>query len=156
MWLSGLLSSLSALSVSPLTSFGRLNTASACDSADGQAQISSIARLGTCVMSIFNCGEHVATRVHLPAASGNDYQKERQFKKINSQKDSIEVPAVRSGKQIVLKNTDVLVGDVLLLNTGDKVTSTDATLSTHAYERQSCLKSIVSSTAHGSYTRNTG
>ncbi|CAK0781476.1 hypothetical protein CVIRNUC_005383 [Coccomyxa viridis] len=54
-------------------------------------------------------------------ASGNDYQKERQFKKINSQKDSIEVPAVRSGKQIVLKNTDVLVGDVLLLNTGDKV-----------------------------------
>ena len=71
--------------------------------------------------------------MYLPAASGNDYQKERQFKKINSQKDSIEVPAVRSGKQIVLKNTDVLVGDVLLLNTGDKVTSADATLLTHAF-----------------------
>ena len=28
---------------------------------------------------------------------------------------------VRSGKQIVVKNTDVIVGDVLLLNTGDKV-----------------------------------
>ena len=55
------------------------------------------------------------------AASGNDYQKERQFKKINSQKDSIEVAMVRSGKQIVVKNTDVIVGDVLLLNTGDKV-----------------------------------
>ena len=58
---------------------------------------------------------------HACAASGNDYQKERQFKKINSQKNSIEVAVVRSGKQIVVKNTDVLVGDVLLLNTGDKV-----------------------------------
>ena len=57
----------------------------------------------------------------LRAASGNDYQKERQFKKINSQKDSIEVAMVRSGKQTVVKNTDVVVGDVLLLNTGDKV-----------------------------------
>ena len=75
----------------------------------------------------------LVTRVRLPAASGNDYQKERQFKKINSQKDSIEVATVRSGKQIVLKNTDVLVGDILLLNTGDKVTGTDATLSTHVY-----------------------
>ena len=55
------------------------------------------------------------------AASGNDYQKERQFKKINSQKDSIEVAVVRSGKQTVVKNTDIIVGDVLLLNTGDKV-----------------------------------
>ena len=57
------------------------------------------------------------------AASGNDYQKERQFKKINSQKDSIEVAMVRGGKQTVVKNTDVIVGDVLLLNTGDKVGS---------------------------------
>ena len=81
--------------------------------------------------------------MYLPAASGNDYQKERQFKKINSQKDSIEVPAVRSGKQIVLKNTDVLVGDVLLLNTGDKVTSADATLLTHAFLWQSCLQISV-------------
>ena len=47
------------------------------------------------------------------AASGNDYQKERQFKKINSQKDSIEVAMVRGGKQTVVKNTDVVVGDVL-------------------------------------------
>lgn len=57
------------------------------------------------------------------AASGNDYQKERQFKKINSQKDSIEVAMVRGGKQTVVKNIDVVVGDVLLLDTGDKVGS---------------------------------
>ena len=79
-------------------------------------------RLGFCALSTFNLDGCIGLRAHPPAASGNDYQKERQFKKINSQKDSIEVPAVRSGKQIVLKNTDVLVGDVLLLNTGDKVT----------------------------------
>ena len=95
--------------------------------------------MGTCVPSTFNLDKLIDMKVHPPAASGNDYQKERQFKKINSQKDSIEVPAVRSGKQIVLKNTDVLVGDVLLLNTGDKVSITDATLLTHAFHSRPCL-----------------
>ena len=98
----------------------------------GQASVCSLP-------STFYRNEHTGTRGYLSAASGNDYQKERQFKKINSQKDSIEVPAVRSGKQIVLKNTDVLVGDILLLNTGDKVTSTDATLLTHAFHWRPCL-----------------
>jgi magnesium-transporting ATPase (P-type) len=28
---------------------------------------------------------------------------------------------VRGGKQLVVKNTDIIVGDVLLLNTGDKI-----------------------------------
>ena len=97
-----------------------------------------------------SCDVRIGTTVRLPAASGNDYQKERQFKKINSQKDSIEVAAVRSGKQIVLKNTDVLVGDVLLLNTGDKVTGTDAPLSTHVFPRRPYPTSTAESTARGS------
>ena len=55
------------------------------------------------------------------AATGNDYQKDRQFQKINSEKDSIDVAVVRGGKQLVVPNVDILVGDVMLLNTGDKV-----------------------------------
>lgn len=57
----------------------------------------------------------------LGAATGNDYQKDLQFRKINSQKDSIDVAVVRGGKQIMMKNTDILVGEVMLLNTGDKI-----------------------------------
>ena len=55
------------------------------------------------------------------AATGNDYQKDRQFQKINSEKDSIDVAVVRGGKQLVVPNTDILVGEVMLLSTGDKV-----------------------------------
>ena len=57
----------------------------------------------------------------LRAATGNDYQKDLQFRKINSQKNSIEVAVVRGGKQTMVKNTDIVVGDIMLLNTGDKV-----------------------------------
>ena len=59
--------------------------------------------------------------IHACAATGNDYQKDRQFQKINSEKDSIDVAVVRGGKQLVVPNVDILVGDVMLLNTGDKV-----------------------------------
>ena len=53
----------------------------------------------------------------------NDYQKDKQFQKINSEKDIIDVAVVRGGKQLVVPNVDILVGDVVLLSTGDKVSS---------------------------------
>ena len=57
----------------------------------------------------------------LRAASGNDYQKDQQFRKLNKEKDSIEVKAVRGGVECLVTNTDVVVGDILLLDTGDKL-----------------------------------
>ncbi|KAK9840937.1 hypothetical protein WJX81_001285 [Elliptochloris bilobata] len=54
-------------------------------------------------------------------ASGNDYQKDQQFRKLNKEKDSIEVKAVRGGLECLVTNTDVVVGDILLLDTGDKL-----------------------------------
>ncbi len=60
---------------------------------------------------------------HERAATGNDYQKDRQFRKINSAKDTIDVAVVRGGKQLVVSNVDVVVGDVMLLDTGDKARS---------------------------------
>lgn len=48
----------------------------------------------------------------------NDYQKDLQFRKLNAQKDVIDVKAVRSGKTVLIKNNDIVVGDVLVLDTG--------------------------------------
>ncbi len=41
--------------------------------------------------------------------AGNDYQKELQFKKLNAQKDVIEVKVIRSGEEQLVTNSDVVV-----------------------------------------------
>ena len=51
----------------------------------------------------------------------NDYQKDLKFRKLNAQKDVIEVKVIRGGNTILVKNSEVVVGDVLLLDTGDKI-----------------------------------
>jgi hypothetical protein len=48
----------------------------------------------------------------------NDYQKDLQFRKLNAQKDVIDVKVIRSGKTLVIKNNEIVVGDILLLDTG--------------------------------------
>lgn len=53
----------------------------------------------------------------------NDYQKDQQFRKLNAQKEVFDVSVIRDGKEMLVKNTDLLVGDVLVLNTGDRVTA---------------------------------
>lgn len=44
-----------------------------------------------------------------------------QFQKLNAQKDAIEVKVLRNGKEALIPNTDMLVGDVAILDTGDKI-----------------------------------
>lgn len=51
----------------------------------------------------------------------NDYQKDLQFRKLNAQKDVIEVKVLRNGVEQLVGNEELVVGDVLLLDTGDKV-----------------------------------
>lgn len=51
----------------------------------------------------------------------NDYQKERQFAKLNKKKQSRDVKVVRSGKTIELSVFDILVGDVIHLEPGDMI-----------------------------------
>ena len=53
--------------------------------------------------------------------SCNDYQKELQFRKLNAEKDSIMVKVLRDGSEALVSNEDVVVGDIMLLDTGDKV-----------------------------------
>ena len=53
-----------------------------------------------------------------PTAALNDYQKDLQFRKLNAQKDVIDIKVVRGGKTKVVKNNELVVGDILLLDTG--------------------------------------
>lgn len=55
------------------------------------------------------------------AGAINDYQKDLQFKKLNAQKDVIEVKVLRGGEEQLVGNEEIVVGDILLLDTGDKV-----------------------------------
>ncbi|KAK0742473.1 hypothetical protein B0T21DRAFT_361461 [Apiosordaria backusii] len=51
----------------------------------------------------------------------NDFQKERQFAKLNKKKQDRVVRAIRSGKTVEISVFDVLVGDVLHLEPGDLI-----------------------------------
>lgn len=56
----------------------------------------------------------------LPGAF-NDWGKDRQFQELNALQEVIEVKVVRGGQQVIVPNTNVVVGDLLLLEAGDKV-----------------------------------
>jgi Ca2+-transporting ATPase len=51
----------------------------------------------------------------------NDYQKERQFVKLNKKKEERFVKVIRSGKAQEISVYDVLVGDLMLLEPGDLI-----------------------------------
>lgn len=63
----------------------------------------------------------VAVGVVSLVGAGNDYQKDLQFKKLNAAKDVYDVKVVRKGAEALVPNTAIVVGDVLMLDTGDKV-----------------------------------
>lgn len=51
----------------------------------------------------------------------NDWQKERQFIKLNRKKDDRQVKLIRSGKTVEISVHDIMAGDVMLLEPGDMV-----------------------------------
>jgi len=55
------------------------------------------------------------------AGAGNDFQKDKQFKKLNAVKDTIKVKVIRAGNEVLVSNFEVVVGDLLVLDTGDKI-----------------------------------
>ncbi len=88
-------------------------------------------------MQYITTGETSIHRVGLPVAATlkavaegdacccvgalNDYQKDQQFRKLNAQKDKIMVKVTRAGHMQLVENTEVVVGDLLMLDTGDKI-----------------------------------
>jgi Ca2+-transporting ATPase len=63
----------------------------------------------------------VAIVIVVVVGSLNDYQKERQFVKLNKKKQDRKVNVIRSGKSQEISVFDILVGDVVLLEPGDMV-----------------------------------
>ena len=59
------------------------------------------------------CSKLHACAVDTPAVkwagAGNDYQKDRQFRKLNAQKDIIEIKVLRGGEEQLIANTDLVV-----------------------------------------------
>ncbi|KAK1980057.1 calcium-translocating P-type ATPase [Colletotrichum cereale] len=61
----------------------------------------------------------VAITIVVVVGSLNDWQKERQFRKLNQKKEDRVVKVIRSGKPANLSVHEILVGDVMLLEQGD-------------------------------------
>ncbi|CAI7631778.1 unnamed protein product [Penicillium bialowiezense] len=63
----------------------------------------------------------VAIIIVVTVGAANDWQKERQFAKLNKKKENRQVKVTRSGRTEEINIHDVLVGDVMLLEPGDLV-----------------------------------
>ncbi|KAJ9609129.1 plasma membrane calcium [Cladophialophora chaetospira] len=63
----------------------------------------------------------VAIIIVVTVGAANDWQKERQFVKLNKRKDDREVKVIRSGKSLQISVHDVTAGDVLHLEPGDAI-----------------------------------
>jgi Ca2+-transporting ATPase len=72
---------------------------------------------------IEGCAILVAVLIVMLASSINDYQKERQFQKLNAKKDSREVKVFRNGEMQLISIYDVVVGDIMNLEPGDVISA---------------------------------
>lgn len=61
----------------------------------------------------------VAILIVVTVGALNDWQKERQFRKLNKKKEDRLVKVIRSGKPSNVSVHDILVGDVMLIEAGD-------------------------------------
>eukprot|EP00193_Tetraselmis_chui_P001343 CAMPEP_0177757266 /NCGR_PEP_ID=MMETSP0491_2-20121128/3551_1 /TAXON_ID=63592 /ORGANISM="Tetraselmis chuii, Strain PLY429" /LENGTH=954 /DNA_ID=CAMNT_0019272905 /DNA_START=321 /DNA_END=3185 /DNA_ORIENTATION=+ len=62
-----------------------------------------------------------AVLVVVGVGAGNDYHKELQFRKLNAAKDILQTKVVRGGQQLVVESPGLVVGDIVILETGDKI-----------------------------------
>ncbi|KAJ5416973.1 ATPase P-type K/Mg/Cd/Cu/Zn/Na/Ca/Na/H-transporter [Penicillium crustosum] len=63
----------------------------------------------------------VAILIVTVVTSANDWQKEKQFAKLNKRNNDRDVKAIRSGKPTMISIYNVMVGDVLCLEPGDSI-----------------------------------
>lgn len=63
----------------------------------------------------------VAVFIVVVVGAANDYQKERQFAKLNAKKEDRDLIVIRNGSQKLISIYDLLVGDIINLQTGDVI-----------------------------------
>ncbi|CAG7959590.1 unnamed protein product [Penicillium olsonii] len=73
----------------------------------------------------------VAILIVTVVTAANDWQKERQFAKLNKRNDDREVKVIRSGKSTMLSIYDLMVGDVLHLEAGDSIPADGVLITGH-------------------------
>ncbi|WVF71734.1 calcium-translocating P-type ATPase, PMCA-type [Kwoniella sp. CBS 6097] len=61
----------------------------------------------------------VAVLIVVLVGSVNDWQKERQFKKLNAQREDRTVKVIRGGNEMVINTKEIVVGDICLLEPGE-------------------------------------
>lgn len=61
----------------------------------------------------------VAVAIVVLVGAANDYQKERQFAKLNAKKEDRELIVLRNGQQKLISIYDLVVGDIMNVQTGD-------------------------------------
>ncbi|RKP14304.1 hypothetical protein BJ684DRAFT_6008, partial [Piptocephalis cylindrospora] len=73
------------------------------------------------------CAILIAVIIVILVGSINDYQKEKQFQKLNAKKDAREVKVLRDGQWAQIPIENVLVGDIMSLEPGE-IAAADAVL----------------------------
>ena len=53
--------------------------------------------------------------------AANDYAKDLEFRKLNKQKEAIEIKVTRNGERNKVMSHDIVVGDLVILGGGDKI-----------------------------------
>lgn len=61
----------------------------------------------------------------------NDYRREKQFVALNAKKEDRQVKAIRSGKSVQISVFDVMVGDILHIESGDSIPADGILISGH-------------------------
>ncbi|KAI8336725.1 PMCA-type calcium-translocating P-type ATPase [Chlamydoabsidia padenii] len=76
----------------------------------------------------------VAVVIVVLVGSVNDFQKEKQFRKLNAKKEDRTVKATRDGAIVLISVHDVLVGDILHLEPGDIVAADGIFIEGHNFK----------------------
>ncbi|KJE96156.1 hypothetical protein CAOG_009997 [Capsaspora owczarzaki ATCC 30864] len=61
----------------------------------------------------------LAVLIVVLVTAGNDYQKERQFRKLNSVNEDVQIKVIRNGEKTTVSIKQLVVGDVVRLEVGD-------------------------------------
>ncbi|KAG0267855.1 hypothetical protein DFQ27_008131 [Actinomortierella ambigua] len=72
-----------------------------------------------------------AVLIVILVGSLNDYQKERQFQKLNAKKEDREVKVIRNGESVLISVFDIVVGDLMHLEPGDVIAADGVYLRGH-------------------------